>query len=180
MCRQRINIISIGRYAIYAYNTQLQSKNQSLLKSLKIVAIHLHHQLVCILCNLTVSYRITSAIILQNKKQLMSVVCECLRHASILREVLELSSFQLCDKRFKKNEELALVVLHQHLFGKGLNGCYSKFKVHFTHIFKFSHTRIASVGERLILWFAFLVETKIYAFSKGVNISCNRFRLIPQ
>ncbi|XP_067946116.1 28S rRNA (cytosine-C(5))-methyltransferase-like isoform X2 [Watersipora subatra] len=64
----------------------------------------------------------------QNKKQLMSVVCECLRHASILREVLELSSFQLCDKRFKKNEELALVVLHQHLFGKGLNGCYSKFK----------------------------------------------------
>ncbi|XP_067946485.1 28S rRNA (cytosine-C(5))-methyltransferase-like [Watersipora subatra] len=58
----------------------------------------------------------------------MSVVCECLRHASILREVLELSSFQLCDKRFKKNEELALVVLHQHLFGKGLNGCYSKFK----------------------------------------------------
>ena len=59
----------------------------------------------------------------------MSLVCDCLKYMSILNEVLDLCSLQSSDKRLKKNRELAIVVLHRHLFGKGLNGCYAKFKV---------------------------------------------------
>lgn len=59
----------------------------------------------------------------------MAVVCECLKYSQVLTEVLELCKLQSSDKRLKKNKELALVLLHRHLIGKGLNGCFSKYKV---------------------------------------------------
>ena len=59
----------------------------------------------------------------------MSLVCECLKYSPILEEVLDLCNLQSSDRRLKKSRELTLVVLHRHLFGKGLNGCFAKFKV---------------------------------------------------
>jgi len=65
----------------------------------------------------------------QNKKQLMSVVGGTVRYADILTEIMNKCKLQASDPRFKKNPELALVVLHRFLFSSSLNGCYTKYKV---------------------------------------------------
>ncbi|KAF6029290.1 NSUN5 [Bugula neritina] len=58
----------------------------------------------------------------------MSVVCECLKYADILNEIIDCCNLISSDKRFKRNKDLALVVLCRYVFGKGLNGCYSTYK----------------------------------------------------
>ena len=61
----------------------------------------------------------------------MLTVCECLKFYDVLGEVLDECQLQKSDKRLKNNRELAILLLHRHIFspGTGLNGSFSKFKV---------------------------------------------------
>lgn len=59
----------------------------------------------------------------------MAVVCEVLKYHEVIEDVLGHCDLKKTDKRFKTKENLAVVVLHKYMFGKGLNGCYTQFKV---------------------------------------------------
>lgn len=74
----------------------------------------------------------------------MSVVCECLKYADILNEIIDCCNLISSDKRFKRNKDLALVVLCRYVFGKGLNGCYSTYKVQPMLCFNFIFTTLPS------------------------------------
>ena len=58
----------------------------------------------------------------QNKKALYALVCESLRYYDLMSEVLERTSLLKHEKALKKNTHLGVVLLYEHLLGKGLTG----------------------------------------------------------
>ncbi|XP_052274457.1 28S rRNA (cytosine-C(5))-methyltransferase-like [Dreissena polymorpha] len=79
---------------------------------------------------------------LQNKKALYAVVCEVLKNAPILKQIAGKCEGFLRDKQLKHDEHLALVLLYEHMFGRGVRG---RFKV----IIARHKTGLHAVCERL-------------------------------
>ena len=63
----------------------------------------------------------------QNKKQLYAVVCETLKYRKVIREIIKTTKLIKLERAL--SQEVAELLVHDFLFGRGIHGAPKKLKV---------------------------------------------------